>query len=159
MMHQEITTLRTQLTEVLSEPHGYEHAVLAGLLYRLAPDDPRISLVDRGLTDPVVPTIAKAAERGLALIEGVEEEDDPALSWNALCALDEACAASWLVASPALVEEAVADAVALVRAFPTAFACHAVSASGVLADRRPRPGDPALSLWAAVEASAFGIVG
>ncbi len=161
----EIDLLRSQLAESLAElsedsapeDGGLERATLAGLLARLVPDDPLVAQAEASLGDLVLGAIARAAEHALALVEAVDEEDDPALSWNALCAVDEACAASWLVARPALVEEAVEEATATVRAFPEPFAPHAEAASAVLRERPPRAGDPAWGLWAAVELSAVGL--
>lgn len=160
MKSHEIDLLRSQLAEALTEPPfdgGLERAALAGLLARLSPDDPLIEQVEEGLDDPVIPAIAEAGARALALVDAVDEDDDPALAWNALCAVDEACAASWLVARPALVEQSVQDAIATVRAFPAPFAPHAEAASTVLQERPPRAGDPAWGLWAAVELSGVGL--
>lgn len=164
MKSQEIDLLRAQLTEILTEilaeapeATGLERAALAGLLARLMPDDPLVAQTEAGLGDPVIQAIAQAGEHALAMIESIDEEDDPALSWNALCAMDEACAASWLVARPALVEGFVEEATATVRAFPEPFASHAEAASTVLRERAPRAGDPAWGLWAAVELSAVAL--
>lgn len=154
MKSEEIDLLNGQLDEALAEEPvagEFELASLAGLLARLDPDNPRLRLVDGRLSDIVLRQIIKAAETGREMVEAIEEDDDPALSWNALCAMDEACAAAAFVARPALAEEEARQAARWVRAFPEPFQAHADAAARVLLERPPLEGDPAVELWTEVE--------
>lgn len=154
MKSEEIDLLSGQLDEALAEhlPEGeYELASLAGLLARLDPQNPRLRRVDERLSDEVLSQILQAAETGREMVEAIEEDDDPALSWNALCAIDEACAAATFVARPALAEASAHQAARWVRAFPEPFRAHADAAARILLERPPLRGDPAAELWTEVE--------
>ncbi len=154
MKSEEIDLLSAQLDDALAEnlPEGeLELASLAGLLARLDPHNPRLRRVDERLSDKVLSQIIQAAETGREMVEAIEEEDDPALSWNALCAIDEACAAAAFVARPALAEASAHQAARWVRAFPEPFRAHADAAARILLERPPLEGDPAVEIWTEVE--------
>lgn len=149
--------LRSQLLQALAgQAEPLELAILGGLLRRLSPGDPLLAqLADLGPSPARVSALRAHLSQALQALEEIDEDDDPALSWDALAALDELCAAAAFLGRADLVAEAVQDAAALVRAFPEAWAPHADAASGWLEDAPP--GDPARALWTAVEAASRGL--
>lgn len=150
--------LRAQLMQALaSGAEPLELAILGGLLRRIEPKDPLLGQLGALPADLALPgALTAQLSQARQALEAVDEDDDPAFSWDALCAVDELCAAAaFLGIAAAEVAEAVQDAAALVRAFPEAWAPHAEAASGWLEDAPP--GDPSRSLWAAVEAAAQGL--
>ena len=154
MRRDEAALLRAQLEEATAaDAHPLERAALAGLLQRLAPDDPLLSAT-RGGPDAGA-ALDEDVEDALDQLLAVDEDDDSAESWDALCALDELCAAATFLGHPDRIAAAVDEACRLVRAFPEPWAAHADAAAELLRDRAPRPGDPAAALWAAVEASQW----
>lgn len=149
--------LRSQLLQALAgQADPLELCTLGGLLGRAAPQDPLLGrLADLRPGPALLQSLQAHLAQAAQAFEAVDEEDDPALSWDALSALDEVCAAAAFLGRADLVAEAVQDAAALVGAFPEAWAPHADAASGWLEDAPP--GDPARALWAAVEAAAQGL--
>ena len=142
--------LRTQLQAALAEGDPLEVAALAGLLARAAPSDP---LLPRA--GPPLGPLSRAAEAAADALLAVDEGDDPAESWDALCALDELCAAAAFGGVPGEVQASVDLCARTIRAFPEPWSAHAEAATALLARHPPRPGDPARALWAAVEASRW----
>lgn len=155
MRQEELELLRAQIAEASEdgEAEPLELASLAGLLERLDPVEPTLSAL-RGALD-VGPELLDAAEEALDQLLDVDVDDDEAESWDALCGLDELCAAATFLARAAELAEPVAEASRVVRAFPEAWTVHAEAATELLRDRAPRPGDPARQLWQAVEASRW----
>lgn len=152
------TLLRAQLVQALaSGAEPLELAILGGLLRRIEPKDPLLGQLGALPADRTLPgALTALLSQARQALEAVDEDDDPAFSWDALCALDELCAAAaFLGIAEEEVAEAVQDAAALVRAFPEAWAPHADAASGWLEDAPP--GDPSRPLWAAVEAATWGL--
>ena len=155
MRHEEAALLEAQLREAMAETAAdpVELAALAGLLNRLAPDAPLLetvrALVEAGLD------LRAPAEDALDALLAVEEDDDPAESWDALAALDELCAAATFAGDPGQLTEAAEEGARAVRAFPEPWGVHAEAAAALLSGRAPLPGDPAARLWAAVEASRW----
>lgn len=153
MREHEAELLRAQLIEARAETEidPIEIAALSGLLSRLDPQDPALhqqaAVADSALQD--------AAEDALDTLLSGDEEDDPAETWDALCALDELCAAATFLDQPGLILPFVEEAARCVRAFPEIWSPHADAATEVLRDRAPLPQDPARILWAAVEASRW----
>lgn len=153
MREHEAELLRAQLIEARAETEidPIEIAALSGLLARLDPDDPtlhqRAEVADAALQD--------AAEDALDTLMAGDEDDDPAETWDALCALDELSAAATFLRRPGLILPFVEAAARSVRAFPEPWSAHADAATELLRDRTPLPPDPARILWAAVEASRW----
>lgn len=136
---------RAQLDEALAEgAHPLEIALLAGSLARSETDVPDVR--DQAqLTDEELLVAVEGAVDGLL---DVDEEDDLAESWDALCCLDEVLAAAAWLGQAFLVRELAMEAVRVVRAFPEAWAVHAQVAREALR-RAPklRRDDAAWSLW------------
>lgn len=149
--------LRSQLLQALAgQAEPLELAILGGLLRRLSPDDPLLAqLTDLGPGRALREALRAHLSQALQALEEIDEQDDPALSWDALSALDELCAAAAFLGQAAVVAEVVQDAAATVRAFPEAWAPHA-DVAGAWLEQSPA-GDPARPLWAAVEAAAHGL--
>ncbi len=158
MRREELELLRAQLLEARADPEAepLEQAALAGLLERLAPDEPLLPPLRAELSaSAVAQDLAQAAEDALDALLAIDEDDDDAESWDALCAMDELCAGATFLARAALVAGPVDEAGRALRAFPEAWTAHAQAATELLRDRAPRPGDPAIQLWQAVEASRW----
>jgi len=149
--------LRDQLADARAEwargeAGALEVAVLAGLLARARPDDDALS----GWTlDVPVDALKEAAEEAADGVMAVDEDDDPAESWDALCSLDEVCAASLWLRRPAAAGPAVEQVLGVLRAFPEPWRLHAARATELLRTQPPAASDPARLLWAAVEASTW----
>lgn len=152
MRSREAALLRAQLAEARAEGDPGEVASLCGLLARLEPEDPALPSLRAGNS---ALELARDADLALDRLLAVEEGEDSSLSWDALCALDELCAAAAFLGRTGEVAIAVGEASRAVRAFPEIWVLHADAAAELLRDRPPRPGDPALGLWAAVEASRW----
>lgn len=163
--NQDSQLLLGQLQEALREGadgEPFEIAVLAGLLARTGAEDPaaRAALAvarghrDEGTLAAAFPTedqLDEAAERLTAL----DEDTDAAEHADALWELDELCAGAWFCGRGAELADTVDLAARTVVAFPAPFQGLAELASAVLAKVPPLPGDPALRLWRAVEATAL----
>ena len=152
------TLLRAQLVQALaSGAEPLELAILGGLLRRIDPKDPLLGQLGALPADRTLPgALTALLSQALQAVEAVDEDDDPAFSWDALCAVDELCAAAaFLGIAEEEVAEAVQDAASLVRAFPEAWAPHADAASAWLEDAPAA--DPSRPLWAAVEAATWGL--
>lgn len=130
-----------------------EVAAIAGLLSRIDPDlAAQVSPASLELSSPTVEEVARgASERILDIDEG----DEPLESWDALSALDEACAAAAWLAMPEAAAPAVDDVLGSLHAFPEAWVVHGPAATALLASQPPVATDPARRLWAAVEASVW----
>lgn len=155
----ELQLLRDQLAQALADPDGeaWEIAALAGLIARLAPGDEALAAVRARLDPALGGALAEAAEAACDRLLAVDEDEDPSESWDALSALDELGAAAAFLGQGPRLAPPLAQAAAAARAFPEIWACHADAATAVLRDRAPLQGDPAWPLWAAVEASRWGL--
>ncbi|GDX83832.1 hypothetical protein LBMAG42_56430 [Deltaproteobacteria bacterium] len=154
-------TLRTELdalTEQLeaalaganSDPYdAIEAAGLAGLRARAGETDHLQSSARQLEVDAVL--LAEIAEDAAEALGQVDEDDGEELAWDRLCLMDEVCAAAWWLGKTGVVAPWADLATRNVRGFPEAWAPLAESASRVLADTAPAPGDAALALWRAVE--------
>lgn len=158
MSHDEIQLLSTQLHASLAEApiDTLEVAGLAGLLARIDPDHAALQGVDHTLTPDTRAELEGGAERLSEAVEDCDEDTEPEIGWDRLCALDELCAAAHWLGAPDAVAPHVAEICHTLSAFPEAWAPHAVAASALLQHRPPRPGDPARVLWATVESAALG---
>lgn len=145
MRDEEIKLLRAQLNEARDDADPIEIAALSGLLARLEPDAhlPGVTLDVADLQD--------AAVDALDTMHRIEEDDDPAESWDALCALDELCAAATFTGHPQALMPFVEAATRLIRAFPEPWFTHAALATELIENRSPTPQDPGSLLWAAVK--------
>ena len=153
MISAELDLLRTQLLEAVVDPavEPWEIPAMAGLIQRLSPDDPVLAAV--AAPDPT-PDLAALAAETLDQILAIDEDDDESESWDALCMLDELCAAATFLGLAEVVRPFAAQASACIRAFPEAWAVHGEVAQALLSERAPLAGDPALLLWQAVRDSA-----
>lgn len=159
MSRDEIEVLREQLSEVLAEPlpDPLEIAGLAGLLARIAPEDPLLERAPRAASGDTLDRLADFAAELLEALEDCDEDTEPEVAWDRLAGLDEASAtATWLHA-PERVRHAVEDAQHTISAFPEAWSAQSALASRLLRSRPPLPGDPAGALWRTVEAAALGL--
>ncbi|MEY3213430.1 MAG: hypothetical protein RIT28_3911 [Pseudomonadota bacterium] len=154
MLHDALTSLRGQLHAALRGGDPLELARVAGLLHRAAPDDPALIEAHDALTGATMELHA-AAHGALARLEAADEDDDEEQTWGALCALDELLAAATFVGEAASLRDVAEDAARLIRAFPEPWRPHAETATALLRDEPPPDGDPAWTLWAAVEASRW----
>lgn len=150
LLREQLLAARDELER--GEGEALEVAMLAGMLARVQPDDESL----RGLSIVVDDAQLRAAAFEAAdVVLEVDEDDDPAESWDALSSLDEVCAAATWLGRPARVDPAVDEVVGVLRAFPQAWRAHAPAATEVLRSQRPAQSDPARRLWASVEASAW----
>lgn len=155
-MHLSRTALMTQqLDEALAEsaPDSLEIAVLAGLLARERDSEP-LPVLARSCRETL--SAGQLADAAEAMLDGfleVSEDDDAAESWDALCALDEVCAAAaWMGHGDAL-RDLLAPALGVLRAFPEPWLVHAEAARAVLGRCPPSASDPALDLWLHIAAT------
>jgi hypothetical protein len=153
-------TLAEQLGAALagasSDPHdAVEAAGLAGLRARAGEVDELQAAARRLVVEDAM--LAQVAEEAADALGDVEEEDGEEVAWDRLCLMDEVCAAGWWLGKPAVVAPWANLATRVVRGFPEAWAPLAASASRVLADSAPAPGDPALELWRAVEVAIIPV--
>lgn len=149
-----LSALRAQLREALRGEDPLELARVAGLLHRIAPDDPSLDDALNVLTQAPLP-LGDAAIAALARVEEADEDDDPEQTWGALCALDEVLAAATLLGAAEACRPLTEEAVRHIRAFPEPWRPHADAATALLRDEPPPQGDPAWALWAAVEGSRW----
>lgn len=158
MSHDEIQLLTTQLSASLQETpiDRLEVAGLAGLLDRIAPDHGLLSGLDRSLDPGVRADLESGAQRLSEAVEDCDEDTDPAVSWDRLCALDELCAAAHWLGAAELAVRHIEEIQYTLSAFPETWAAHAPAASVLLQRRTPRTGDPARLLWQTVESAALG---
>lgn len=154
MLHHELTSLGAQLQEALRVGDALELARIAGLIHRVSPDDPAL-LDARAALDAAPADLLSAAHHALARLEAAEDGDDEEQTWGALCGLDELLAAATFLGAPDSLWETVEDAARLIRAFPEPWRPHADAATALLRDQPPPDGDPAWTLWSAVEASRW----
>jgi hypothetical protein len=154
MLHDALISLRAQLHDALRGGDPLELARLAGLLHRAQPDDPALAEADAALSGAPM-DLHVAARDALARLEAAEEDDDEEQTWGALCALDELLAAATFVGEAASLQPVTDEAARLIRAFPEPWRPHAEAATALLRDEPPAQGDPAWTLWSAVEASRW----
>ncbi|MBK9643640.1 MAG: hypothetical protein IPO67_00535 [Deltaproteobacteria bacterium] len=143
MLHDELTSLGAQLQEALRGGDPLTLARIAGLVHRVAPNDPALLHARDALAAASI-DLSAPAEDALARLEDAGEDDDAEQTWGALCAFDELLAAATFLGAAESLREVTEDAARLIRAFPEPWRPHAEAATALLRDQPPptatRPG-------------------
>ena len=150
LLRQQLLAAKTELER--GEAEALEVAMLAGMLARTSPSDDVILGLALEIDDA---DLAEAVDQAADGVMRIDEDDDPAESWDALSSLDEVCAAAAWLGTPDIVAPAVTHVVQVVRAFPHAWRAHAGAATSLLQSQPPLSTDPANRVWAAIEASVW----